>query len=504
MKKWVYLLALVFALALPVSLFAGMGYVSAKSSDVDIKLFGSEEWFPTFIYNADFKSGKEVADWIGREDGHEQEFDIRNQFRMGWMILGNRWKGFFILEDDVNATKTNCDREFADDKGHGSNEFGLERLDFEYTFNKYFTWELGWNVRQLDIHTGGLVYGDDHPFMGFKGAGKNWKYEIMMLSIRNDGSISGRHIRPGSHFSGHQDDLFAYTGKFYYTFGTPYGKLTISPFFAAQDNQIRRAQSYYMGLELYGKLGIIVPRFEVVYVTGTQDGYTEYKNGSIYKKDVNSANIDAWAGYLSFEFDINKAFKPYVGGWFIEGDDNADDKDIHHFQGITGIMKFTPTFGLGYGDSFTDTNLHDGTVLYSLNPILIGITNKNMPFGYGGIGGTAARAYQPGIWWVGLGFKGDLSDVVYKGLSYKIQGFYAEYEDTGALEDFYGTHISKDLGYGGALQLKLALNKHFTIINTTCVLDPQDGVKKLNLLQFGLHGADDTMVTSTFNFKYVW
>ncbi len=507
MRKWIYLMVLVFALALPVSMFAGMGYVSAKSSDVDIKLFGSEEFMPTFIYNADFKSGKEIADWIGREDGHEQQFNIRNQFRMGWLILGNSWKGMFILEDDVNATKTDIDRSFEDDAGWGSNEFGLEKLDFSYTFNKYFTLEMGWNNRTLDVKTGGLVYTDDHPFFGFKGAGKNWKYEILALIIRNDGAHTKPwngariHVRPGAHFSGHQDDLMAYTAKLYYTFGTPYGKLTFAPLFAFQDNQIARAESYYMGFELFGKLGIVVPRMEFVYVGGKQDGYNEYQNGKLVKTDV-SADISAFAGFLSFEFDLNKAFKPYVGGWYIQGDDDANDKDIHNYMGITEIQKFTPTFGLGYGDSFTDTNIHDGTVLYSINPILVGVAN-GIPMGYGGIGG-AGKALQPGIWWIGLGFKGDLSDVVYKGLTYKIQGFYAQYEDTGALEDFFGKSIDDDMGWGTGLKLKLALNKHFSIENTTCVFVPGDGVKDLNNVQYGIKGGDDTMVTSTFNFKWVW
>ncbi len=502
MKKWLFAVVLTFLLALPVGLFAGMGYVSAKSSDVDIKLFGSEEFQPTFIYNADFDSDAEVADWIGREDGHEQQFDIRNQFRMGWLILGNKWKGMFILEDDVNATKSNIDR--GEDNGADSSDFGLEKLDFSYTFNKYFTLEMGWNGRALDIKTGGLVYTDDHPFFGFKGAGKNWKYEILALFIRNDGSTKKapyNHVRPGAHFSGHQDDLIAYTAKLYYTFGTEYGKLTVAPFFAFQDNQIARAQSYYFGLELFGKLGIVVPRFEFVYVGGSQDGYTEYKDGEVYKTDED-ADISAWAGFLSFEFDLNKAFKPYFGGWYISGDDSGDDDDINNFQGITEIQKFTPTFGLGYGDSFTDTNLHDGTVLYGLNPVLLGITKK-IPLGYGEIGG-AGRSLQPGIWWIGLGFKGDLSDIVYKGLTYQIQGFYCEYEDTGALEDFFGASIDEEMGWGGALKLKLALNKHFSIENVTNVFVPGDGVEDLNKLQFGLDNADDTMVTTTFNFKWAW
>jgi len=493
MRKWITFMIVALALAFATSAFAGMGYVSAKSNDVDIKLFGSEQMWPTFIHNADFNKDATALDKIGRENGYEKQFDIRNQFRMGWAIKGDKWTGMFILEDDVSATKSDIDR--AEDGGHDSSDFGLEKLEFTYAFSKYFVWEMGWNGKALDVKTGGLVYCDDHPFIGFRGAGENWKYEILFLSIRNDGADAGTHIRPGSRFTGVQDNLFAYTAKLYYTFDTGSGKLTVAPFFALQDNQIARANAYYFGLEVFGKLGVVVPRFEVVYVTGTQDGVL-LANGTT--KDL---DIDAWAGFWSFEFDLDKAFKPYFGMWYISGDGNGNDGDAEDFQGITNIAKFTPTFGMGYGDSLTDTNLTTGTVLYSINPTLLPLwTGAGM--GYGAIGGSG-RTGSPGVVFYGLGFKGDLSDVVAKGVSYKLQGYYIEYEDTGALED-YGlpsgkASMDEEMGWGIALNLKYQINKHFYIMNTTNIFDPGDGIE-----DFWGDDYDDTMYTTTFEFAWKW
>ena len=482
MKKWFSFLFVAIALCWAANSFAAMGYVSAKSSDVDIKLFGSEQMWPTFIHNANFNSDSNTLDWIGREDGHEQEFDIRNQFRMGWKITGNKWSGMFILEDDVNATKTNIDRGENGNNGYSSGYFGLEKLEFNYQFSKTFIWQMGWNGKALDVKTGGLVYCDDHPFIGFKGAGKNWKYEVLFLAIRNDGANAGTHIRPGSVFKGDNDNLFAYTAKLYYTFDTGSGKLTFAPFFAWQQNQIARADAYYAGFELFGKLGIVTPRFEIVYAGGNKDTATD------------NLDISAWAGFLSFEFDLNKAFKPYFGGWYITGDGDANDGDIDNFQGITNIAKFTPTFGMGYGDAFTDTNVTLGMVLYSINPTLIGTKGG----GYGAIGGSG-YGDCPGIIWLGLGTKGNLSDVWAKGLSYKIQFYYARYEDTGALEDIKGKNIDEEMGWGTTFLLKYALNKHFYIMNTTTIFDAGDGIQ-----DYWGSSYDDTMIASTFEFAWKW
>ncbi len=500
MKKWLSFLFVAIVLCWAANSFAAMGYVSAKSSDVDIKLFGSEQMWPTFIHNASFNSDDKAHDWIGREDGHEKQFDIRNQFRMGWKITGNKWSGMFILEDDVNATKTNIDRGEDGNKGYGSSQFGLEKLEFHYNFSKYFIWEMGWNGKALDVKTGGLVYCDDHPFIGFKGGDKNWKYEVLFLAIRNDGSTKEynkngakiAHVRPGiNHFSGVQDNLFAYTAKLYYTFDTGSGKLTFAPFFAWQQNQIARADAYYFGFELFGKLGIVTPRLELVYVTGKQDGVT-LANGT--KDDL---DIGAWAGFWSLEFNLNKAFNPYFGMWYIQGDGDGNDGDAEDFQGITNIAKFTPTFGMGYGDSLTDTNIVLGTVLYSINPTLANL-KAGLYSGYGGIGGVNTTG-SPGVIFYGLGFKGNLSDVMAKGLSYKLQGYYMEYEDTGAMEDYYGKSIDEEMGWGIAFNLKYQINKHFYILNTFNVFDPGDGIED----KWG-NDYDDTMYTNTTEFAWKW
>ncbi len=494
MKKWFSFLFVAIVLCWAANSFAAMGYVSAKSSDVDIKLFGSEQMWPTFIHNASFNNDADALNFIGREDGHEKQFDIRNQFRMGWKIAGNKWSGFFILEDDVNATKTNIDRGENGNNGYSSGYFGLEKLEFHYNFSKSFIWEMGWNGKVLDIKTGGLVYTDDHPFIGFKGAGKNWKYEVLFLAIRNDGGNAGTHIRPGARFTGVQDNLFAYTAKLYYTFDTGSGKLTFAPFFAYQQNSIARADSYYFGTELFGKLGMVVPRLELVYVTGKQDG-VKLANGT--RDDL---DIGAFAGFASLEFDLNKAFKPYLGMWYISGDNDGNDGDADDFVGITDIAKFTPTFGMGYGDAITDTNIVIGIPLYSINPTLANHFSANKSAGYGGIGG-ASYAGSPGMIFYGLGFKGNLSDIVAKGVSYKIQGYYMQYEDTGAMEDYLGiSSIDDEIGWGVTWNLKYQLNKHFYILNTLTVFDPGDGIKD----KMGSNKYNDTMFTNTTEFAWKW
>ncbi len=485
MKKFISFLFVAILLCFAANSYAAMGYVSAKSSDVDIKLFGSEQMWPTFISNASFNSDVQGA--IGREDGNEREFDIRNQFRMGWDIQGDKWTGFFILEDDINATKTNTDR--VENGLNSSGGFGLEKLQFTYEFCKCFVLEAGWNDKFLDIQSGGLLYGDDHPFIGFKGGEKNWNYELLFLSIRNDGKDNIK-VRPGATFNGSQDNLFAYTAKFAYTFDTGAGKFTVSPFAAYQNNSIARANSYYFGFEGYGKLGMITPRFEVVYAGGKQDGVTNSD------KTVDNLDISAWAAYLSFEFAVNKAFNPYIGGYYISGDGDGNDGDISNFQGITGISKFTSTFGMGYGDAMTDTNAL-GMVLYDINPILVTPTGAALGSGYGGIGGASKNA-QPGLIFLGLGFKGDLSDVMAKGLSYKIQTYYLQYEDTGALEDYAGRKISDDLAWGFTWNLSYALNKHFTVLNTSTVIIPDNAIEDLR----NSKDYNDTMFVNTT--ELVW
>ncbi len=49
----------------------------------------------------------------------------------------------------------------------------------------------GWPISAVDIGTGGLLYGDDHPIIGFRGkVTDNFKYQLAYLSIQNTPQIA--------------------------------------------------------------------------------------------------------------------------------------------------------------------------------------------------------------------------------------------------------------------------------------------------------------------------
>ena len=67
--------------------------------------------------------------------------------------------------------------------------------------------------------------------------------------------------------------------------------------------------------------------FEIIYANGDMDEDTV----------TDDVDIEGWAAYASVEFDLGKAFNPYVGVSWLSGDDDADDDDIEAFNGITNI-----------------------------------------------------------------------------------------------------------------------------------------------------------------------
>ena len=63
--------------------------------------------------------------------------------------------------------------EISNDIGMTGEDFGVEKLDFSYDFTSHglpVTVQTGWNTKWLDIETGGVLYGDDHPYIDLKEA----------------------------------------------------------------------------------------------------------------------------------------------------------------------------------------------------------------------------------------------------------------------------------------------------------------------------------------------
>ena len=303
----------------------GLGNVIAKSKDIDIDMFGSMKVLPHFIDNVDFNDHNTAMDFMIDEGGVMEDHNVRAEFRIGWSAKGEDWDFLVILESDFIMNKANGDRgadpthttqfPFAD-SGFTGEDFGVEKLNFGYNFGPAKI-NVGWNTKFLDIRSGGILYGDDHPYIAF--TGKNW--EAMYLMIQDD----TRNF--GAGFDGDVSDWRVYT----FRYGFDLSGFTIAPMFAWSDNEAQNADAQYFGVEGYGTLGMITPRFEAVYVTGE-------KNNT----PMGDMDISAYGLYGSIEVAVSKAFVPYCGFYYLSGDDDANDDDIEAYNGITNISRYTP------------------------------------------------------------------------------------------------------------------------------------------------------------------
>ena len=475
------LVSVIFILATVGSSFAAMGEgtVSAKKG-VDLTLFGSNRFIPTYCSNMnDFDSDKE--DWVTLDEGGwGAGFFVRNELRLGFSGKGENFGFRVILENDIHYSKANGDRNTYGDWGNKTSdmgaEFGVERSKFWYDFGP-IRLTTGWDVTWADIKSGGLLYGDDHPFIMLSGkVDKVMDWQVNMLIIEDADDLNGE-------FTGkyRDSDWYAYIGKMNFKVGG----LTLSPFVCFSDMRkgaqgIGNSQAYYGGFEAYGKIGIFQPSFEAVYAGGTIND--AYKNGTADQDDY---DISSYAAYASLKIALMPEFQPYIGGFYVAGDDDNTDNDAEGFVGITNITRYTPTFGME-GAYMYEHIFGLGSPLYALTPERMGGTAAR----YGGIGGSGTGD-NPGLMHIGMGATGKISDI-----SYKVQTCYLWFAE----DPYAGTdrEVGDDeIGLTIDAQAKYALSPNFSITGTISGLLPGDGVEELM-------GEDDMAWITRCEFVWKW
>lgn len=450
MKRVLGILLAVCFVLMPMAAMAdvNLGNVIAASKDINIVMFGSLKTLPHFIENADFNDDDTSLDLIGDENGDGMaDHTIRTEVRLGWKAKGDNWDFLAILESDFILNKVNADRQamsgFGGTKpGSTANpdNFAVEKLNFGYDFGPVKL-NTGWNTKFVDLMTGGILYGDDHPYIGLAGKTNNVKWELLYLIIQDDLDKSSGFI------NGDNLDWRAYTLRVAFDADG----YTLAPIYAYSDNEMADADVHYLGVEGYGKVGNLTPRFEFIYAVG----------------DKGDNDVSAWGAYASVEMAVSKAFNPYIGGYYLTGDDDSTDGDVEAFNGITNISRYSKTFGME--NNFISRTIGAlGSVVYSNNFNLLGTAGS----GYGGIG-NSSRGDAPGMVMIGAGAKGALSEQV----SYKTQIMYFAYEETGAIEQVYGTSIDDEVGIEFDLQVTYTFSKHFSLGNVFAVFLPGDGIE---------------------------
>jgi hypothetical protein len=429
----------------------------AAPAMAEISFFGTARVLPTYYSNFDFNDNLPDAP-ILNEGGLTMGEHVRSELRLGWKAGGDKWKIMFIAETDLINEKDTADRSFYNTGTKGTpaapnagGEFGIERVELNYTFAPALVLSTGWNIRAADIKTGGLLFGDDHPFIELGGSlTPNLKYALTYLQINN------RQINAG--VSPTADDWRAYLLKFNILAGTGAAKFDLSPMVLLSDNKLRNAKVYYYGAELTGQIGIFKPYAEFIYADG------EFRNTNPSK------DIKAYAYFAGVEAAISKAFNPYVAIRFATGDDNRTDNDVEGFVGITDIARFTPLIGMDgniLGESMGNPY---GNVLYSYAPERKFATNQ-----YGGISNLGSGD-NPGHMIAALGAKGELSPA----LSYKVQGFMVWYDQTKTIPVGAGKTVTEVDDYAGTvfdLQASYKFSPNFSTYFIYSTFLPGDGIK---------------------------
>ena len=479
MKKLILLATVVMFLSIPLASFGAMGQMGLKSQDVDIQFSGSLKCYPTFMDAVGFN--EDVNSFILDENGFMADHSIRNELRLRWSGTGENWNFFVTLEADFNLNKANGDRGLDNtsptDSGMSGEDFGVEQMHFAYDFG-LFGIETGWAPKFLDVQTGGLVYGDDHPYIGITGKlCPSFSWEALYLIIQDDIDKNGV---AGSPWDADSLDWRAYTLKGIYKM--PCG-FVISPFYAFSDNDENNSQSasvHYFGAEAYGKLGLLTPRFEIAFATGDT-------NKNALGQDY---DIGAWAAYGSVDINISTAFTPYLGFTYMTGDDDDTDDDIEAWNGITDISRYTPTFGI------------ENALIYRMVPSLgsalyshtfDGLAGGGATPGYGGVG-NSCQGSSPGLIEYGLGVKGRIAD-----FGYKVQAMCFFFDEEGALEQIYGTDIDDEAGIEFDLRLTYKFSNHFTLGNTLSIFSPGDAIEDI----YG-DDYDDTAILNTVELMWKW
>ncbi len=448
----------------------GSGQVKARSPDIDIEMFGRLKTYPHFMDNIDFNSKNTAYDRILDEGGFMKDHSVRNEIRLGWQAKADNWDFLIVLEGDFTLNKANTDRgaSITDplDSGMTGEDFGVEKLNFGYNFGP-FRIKTGWNDTCLDMQSGGILYGDDHPYIGFTGSFRDWNWEILYLIIQDE--IDNKN----GVFDGDSLDWRVYTLRLNHD----WAGMNLAPIYAFSDNEDHEAKVHYLGLEGYGKFGMITPRFEFIYADGEQD----VKGGS-------ERDVQAWGAFASLDFEVAKAFIPYIGAYYLSGDDDPADDDIEVFNGITNISRYTPTFGMENAFIYRYVPAL-GSHLYSNTFNTLGSSP-----GYGGIS-NSSKADAPGMYMLGIGAKGSLGERI----GYKTQLMYFAFAEEGGLEKLgYGNgSVDDEVGYEFDLRLTYKFNKHFLVGNVLSTFFPGDGIEDILGDDF-----DETAVVDTV--ELVW
>lgn len=418
---------------------------------------------PTFFSNFDFDSDRRddrTATSAGLVDVGD-EF-VRGEFRWGATAAGDRWTGKILLESDT----------FLDSGQADGDAVNVERTYFTYEFDPALVLQLGHEFKVPDFAAGGLLYGDDHPILGFKGDTGFGSYDTYWIII-NDTDAPGQ---------GSQDSN-VYLAQLEYDLGAAG---TASPIVAFHRNSQVDADVFYFGGTYLGSVGMVDVKGEVFGALGGYDNDTDsavnFRDGVVVPDGAASLegdDISAFAANLTLELPLDDRFKPNIGFRYTSGDDDPFDDDVEGWLGISDISGFVAPMNTGFGMLRFGPNQNAafsapvfGSTFETSGPATGGASTDGSAFG--GIG-NSGTALNPGQIVVAPGVSGSLTPK----FSYMANVWFIWYANTDGLEVLPGAEDDVDNFAGTNLNIRLdyAATENVTFSAGGSVVVPGDGVE---------------------------
>ncbi len=514
------LAAVAMGLLLASAAWAGPGSVEVQTTgDITIRMGAQVRLVPTSEIDRDFglsgnlensemkKAAGIMPGAIGNTRAHLNEAGgevkdsyIRGENRLFFNFAhGSDWDVYMMLESDTTLDRSSADRtDFA--LGKQSQQFGIERLNASFNMPWIHSrLNAGWDVKGADVKFGGMVYGDDDPGIGISGGmnGFKWTAWYLKKDETEAGYPTNANNATGGVSDGKSEDRTFWTAKLGYQFaGGTY--LEGFYFFDKNDLSSRSVDRHFFGLNYRGEYGIIKPIAELVYITGeTDDLDRDY-------------DIESFAFFGDILFDLSetvgiKKFDFHFGGYWLQGDDDPNDKDLEGFTPAVGITRFTPRFG-GEQTISMDGNPVFGQILYSMFPAYYGTVAG------GGING-GAKLDNPGFRMIGTGIK-----AVYGNWTYTTNLMAMWFDEEEAVENYFinkgvngNVKIDSFMGLEWNNEIRYKLFKAVTIKGGAAFLFPGSGAKDITkaLDAFGrgvdfAQGRESDDVSMRFAAELLW
>jgi len=512
MRKWSWLVAVVFVLSLAATATAGVLSVRIPTKSGIEARFGMVELFTVnWAKNYDFNDNEPDPVWVGDPEGWVRDNYMSHMvyFPIDF-VKGNDWRAHVLFSYKGSDFDQGHDANYNDFNGVDYDRWRVERAYFDFKLNFLpFNARLGvgHDVWTLDARGGALVYFDDDPGIRFYGNVDKFVFDFKFArkSEQTDKASFGTDSNR---------DL--YMLKVGYDVAPEFKPQV---FFAWDRNGAMPGDSgtwdiYYAGINALGKVGPFMYQAELVY----QGGNVNLKGKGMEMPDgdyEDDFDVSAWAGLLNFQVDLAawvpdlKKFVVGLGGVYFSGDDDAKDDDLKGFVGITNATRFFKPWSMGtlpvHG---ANTQPVIGSTIYGWNPTGWGIgpgvggvlgqpiAAIDTAFGMklGKVGNLGAHGDNPGMW----ALVGTVDWVPSPKWAIKAMVKYMEWDDSDPIEYTLmkafdlpkKKSVDEEIGWETDLMVSYKLYKNVTLFGGISALFPGDGIDDINKVVYGDSDSD--------------